>query len=230
MTDEEAWLRYDYARNLYDKMFVLKSQSIWCEPASVPVPESGDYVTKPQINLRGMGLSAQVHRNVDKGALIGNPGDIVCPFLEGTHVTVDFERDRDGDVRCVDARIRVGDVWLWQYELIGKDIWSLMPYTNQDGLVRLIGELLDPERSYPAVETVNMEGVLSTERAAIRAVWEVHLRGNPDPRYEFLFPIFRSVSADFFGSPWELLEAFEDCDGLLNTPRRYFLARGRVEP
>ena len=80
-----------------------------------------------------------------------------------------------------------------------------------------------------AVKTVNVEGVLDPSNTHVSAVWEVHLRGNPDPKYRYLVPLFRAPQGDFKLGPWDYIEAYDDCDGLLDPPRYGFLAREPIE-
>ena len=144
---------------VFDKLIVSKTLGYNCGPHGVDVPEPGNYIVRPSVNLMGMGRSAQfmyIEKSTDD---ILEDGTFWCEIFEGRHLSVDYI---DGEqVLCVEGIKRPGDpLWRWRE---WKKVEDVVP----------LPEILAPLKSRHKTFNIEMIG---------GKIIEIHLRLNPDFR------------------------------------------------
>lgn len=111
--DEYAWKNSrDEDKWIYDKLLLSRKLGYRCGPAGVDVPQAGDYVVRPCVNLLGMGRGAYItHLGESTDHL--PEGTFWCEKFEGRHLSIDYI---DGDqILCVEG-IRSDKAPLWKWD------------------------------------------------------------------------------------------------------------------
>jgi hypothetical protein len=78
--NEDLWI--------YDKLILCKKLGYICGPKGQPVPEPGEYVVKPIVNMMGMGLGAKKVFIQDSTEHLED-GFFWCEIFKGRHLSVD---------------------------------------------------------------------------------------------------------------------------------------------
>ena len=89
--DIAAWYKYPHYRKWFNKLYVAERFSYNCGPAGIPVPESGEYIVRPIVNLAGMGIGARVmHLEENEVSEKIPAGYFWCEYFQGRHLSVDL--------------------------------------------------------------------------------------------------------------------------------------------
>jgi hypothetical protein len=200
-TDAEAWNAFPHDRWVYDRLRLADELGYLCGPAGTEPPRLGFrgdlssiFWTKPIINLDGMGLGSQPY------SAPVPPGHFWMRRFYGVHVSIDYvrEKNRWNPVLSVcakyDDRQRIAT-------------WSRM--TDK-------GMLWPPPQFF---ERINSP-VLNVEYIGGYVI-EAHLRHNQDWHGLDDVKALRVVWADDEVPP-NMIDAHEDCDGLLTVARLGF--------
>ena len=149
--DDDLWI--------FDKLILSKKLGYTCGPHGVDVPEPGEYIVRPCVNLMGMGRGARfitIEKSTDD---ILEAGEFWCEVFTGRHLSVDYTDKQQ--VLCVEG-IQNKDDPLWKW-----DRWSkkddVIPYPE------ILEELKGVYRF------INIEMIGSK-------IIEIHLRHNPNWR------------------------------------------------
>lgn len=89
LNDTEAFTIYTNHNKVYNKLEIFKFQNIECNPFPCK-PSKFPIVSKPIINLFGMGLNAKKINNVKQFNRELPSNNFWCSFLEGEHLSWDF--------------------------------------------------------------------------------------------------------------------------------------------
>ena len=89
VNDSEAYQRYSEHNIVYNKMTIAKFQGLECNPFPVE-PKSFPIISKPIINLMGMGLKAKKVINKKQFLLESFSGNFWCEFIKGEHHSWDL--------------------------------------------------------------------------------------------------------------------------------------------
>jgi len=154
--DYHVWDKPDeYPLWVLDKLLLSKRLGYTCGPAGVPVPEPGEYIVRPCVNVRGMGEGAQImHIERDTDHLPA--GTFWCKVFAGEHWSVDYLNNflvksvrgfRDDDA----------PLWKWRRWELGVKAFSLPDWMKVSGPLNV--EFVDEK------------------------IIEVHFRHNPDFRW-----------------------------------------------
>jgi len=103
-------------RWVLDKLLLADRMDYVCGPAGEDVPEPGEYVVRPCVNINGMGAGASVMRleaNTDHLPL----GSFWCEQFDGHHISVDYTKGFP--VLVVRGHRRDGHLDRW-------DLWELV--------------------------------------------------------------------------------------------------------
>lgn len=195
--DFEVWQRWPQFRPFFNKLELSLRFGYLAGPAGVPVPKDGWYITRPIYNLRGMGLGAKVE-HYKAGDCPGAPGDFWCEFFEGPQISLDLVGGPQWTIlRAVEAiGKRHGQPSCW--ERMAEPALPLNIYHLDD---------LRPFIDFP----INIEAVDGR-------IIEVHLRPNPDPEADLMWPTFSTDDPQPRAGARYVVDR-EDCDGLLERPR-----------
>ena len=83
-----------------DKLILSRKLGYSCGPVGLPVPESGEYIVRPCVNMLGLGLGAS--KEYLKDATDHLPvGFFWCEWFEGRHLSVDYLHGRQ--ILCVEG-------------------------------------------------------------------------------------------------------------------------------
>lgn len=157
--DSDAWSWNPAHRWVYDKIAVARSQGLAAGPHGTP-PPSFPVFSKPNVNLKGMGVGIRVLRSRAEYERHCTPGHMWMTLLEGVHVSSD-------------AAIVDGAVLWWRHATgvaIGGgmfDYWTIRAGTDTALESRLGAWVARHLRGYTGI--VNLETIGG-------AIIEVHLR------------------------------------------------------
>lgn len=74
---------------IYNKLQLSKKLNYSCGPVGMEVPSSGLYIVRPCVNFQGMGRNAKkIHLEKTTDHL--DPGDFWCEIFKGRHLSVDY--------------------------------------------------------------------------------------------------------------------------------------------
>lgn len=76
-------------RWVLDKLLLSQTLGYRCGPAGHPVPEPGEYVVRPVMNINGMGAGARIER-LESCTDHLEPGYFWCEAFDGDHISVDY--------------------------------------------------------------------------------------------------------------------------------------------
>lgn len=176
-TDTEAWSKFPFHRNWFNKLWVAEKFKYCCGPNAVSVPVKGTYIIRPIYNLHGMGAGAQFVE-LDIGDIdTVPPGYFWCEKFYGDHLSVDLKWE-SGKWKTVSM---FQGIYSNSTELFRFAKWVKV---NKDIFIDpVLNELWDCE--YINVELVDGK------------VIEVHLRGSPDPvNYSEFVPVWNDTPDD----------------------------------
>lgn len=90
MTDAETYklIPWKY-RWMFNKLMLAEHLGYICGPAGVAVPEPGEYIVRPVMNLYGMGAGASIQYLGPESKI--PPGFFWCEVFQGDHFSVDYE-------------------------------------------------------------------------------------------------------------------------------------------
>lgn len=97
LDDHELWnqIHPDHCW-IFDKAVLARRLGYRCGPAGVPVPEPGEYVVRPCVNLLGMGRRASIQYLVDTTIDIVPDGSFWSERFWGDHISIDYHRGCQG--------------------------------------------------------------------------------------------------------------------------------------
>jgi len=97
--DFQAWEAYPQYRWVFNKLEVALRFGYHAGPAGVPVKRAGWYIVRPVYSIYGMGIGAKkvyLDPKRDTEAMTNHahcaPGTFWCEWLEGSHLSVDYDR------------------------------------------------------------------------------------------------------------------------------------------
>ena len=95
-SDSEAYIKYTKYNSVYNKLEIAKIQDLDCNPFPC-LPNKFPVVSKPIINLFGMGLNSKKINNTKEFLKELPTNNFWCEFLDGDHISWDFII-RDGKI------------------------------------------------------------------------------------------------------------------------------------
>jgi hypothetical protein len=176
-SDTEAWQKYPFHRQWFNKLWLSEKLGYICGPNATPVPTPGKYIIRPIYNLHGMGAGAEII-HIEAGDLEAvPPGYFWCEVFKGSHLSVDLRWEKE---KWVPTNIFRG-IQLDKSNLSRFDLWLKV---KQDVIInKVLDELWD-------CQTINIEMIGDK-------IIEVHLRGSPDPvEYTEMVPIWSDASKE----------------------------------
>jgi hypothetical protein len=206
MNDIQAYKTYPYLRQWYNKLWLSERLGYNCGPASIAPDISGFYITRPIMNLSGMGVGASKIW-IEKGDYTKvMPGYFWCEYFEGNQYSVTYEwRGYWYPVSCwkgikKDTNLSKFEKWIKTdfYPILKDDYNVLHP-----------------------VGRINIEFI---ENKPI----EVHLRSSPDPDYNELIPVWKGdeeLIDRYIKIGYNYIINYDDAEGFLKVPRIGFLVR-----
>jgi len=170
-TDVEAWNKYPFHRQWFNKLWLSQRFNYVCGPSAVPVPTAGEYIVRPIYNLHGMGAGAQIQYLTEADVDLVPPGYFWCERFHGEQLTIElFWQSGRWNVMSVFQGQHANSTELFRFQR-----WLKVRRTVD--LPKDIDELWDC-------------GSINIETVGGRIV-EVHLRGSPDPvEYEEFIPVW----------------------------------------
>lgn len=145
---------------IYNKLILSRKLGYKCGPAGVSVPQKGNYIIRPMMNLLGMGRNAKIEW-IESSTDHLYPSDFWCEVFEGDHISVDFYKNV---VKLVVLGERDFDQPLYKWKK-----WSKIQ--REIGFPPILSQL---SGNY---DWINCEFIGNN-------LIEVHFRQNPDFRYE----------------------------------------------
>lgn len=145
--EEDLWI--------FDKLIVSRKLGYTCGPAGTDVPEPGNYIVRPCVNIPGMSRDAQFQYIKDDTRHLPS-GHFWCEIFDGEHLSVDYKD--------------------------GKQILAVRGYRSPDNLYRFTKwEKVDGIYPIPLTfySLIKKYEYVNIEYIGGRAI-EVHLRHNPD--------------------------------------------------
>jgi len=208
MEDKDAYLLYPQHRRWFNKLWFSEEMGYRCGPGGVPPNESGWYIVRPIMNIRGMGLNARkVYIEKDDMRIV-HPGEFWCEWFEGTQYSVDYTRSKGGWIQKSCYRATRDTETLFKFKR-----WS-----RYDHRIFSLDSRFDSLLNVPEI---NVEFI--DDRP-----FEVHLRTTPDPDYNEFIPIWtgEEKAIDIYKDlGYKFIESYDDCDGFLDTPRIGFMVK-----
>jgi len=158
---------------MMDKLILSRKMGYLCGPVGQPVPQAGYYIVRPCVNALGLGLGASIELiKGDTDHL--TPGHFWCEIFEGRHISVDYYWGLQG--------------------ITVEGFKSPDTFTKWDKWVRVNDKIPLPKiltKAGMEYENINCEFIGGK-------LIEVHLRSNPDFRYnnnEFI-PVWEGESTE----------------------------------
>lgn len=169
--EDEAWLSCDPEDLwVFDKLILSKKLGYSCGPRGVDVPQPGFYITRPCVNVTGMGIGASIRFLEQETDLAMPVGHFWSEIFYGRHLSIDYVNGEQ--VLAVQGfRNARNPLWKWSRWKRVNDIVTLPPF------------LLDLAKKYRYMNIETIGG----------KIIEVHLRLNPDwtsPDIIEIIPVF----------------------------------------
>ena len=206
MNDIEAYQTFTGLRHWYNKLWFSERMGYTCGPASIPPKESGWYITRPIINLSGMGAGAKKVW-IEKGDHHATPlGHFWCQFFEGRQYSVTYEW--------------IGfwhPVSSWEGIKSDEDLTKFHRWERSDFLPTLSS----------AFDELSEVCAINVEFIDNKPI-EAHLRTSPDPDYDVLIPIWQNEEyvVDMYRKMgYSYIDSFDDAEGFLDRPRIGFMVK-----
>ena len=208
MEDKDAYLLYSHHREWFNKLWFSEYMGYDCGPGGIPPRESGWYIVRPIMNIRGMGLGARRVYIESNDHSIVHPGEFWCEWFEGTQYSVDFVWSNGSWVQrsCYRAE---------------RDVSNLSKFKKWVRYEHKVFSLDDRFDCLFDVGEINVEFI--DDRP-----FEVHLRTSPDPQCNEFVPIWKNEekAIDIYSDlGYKFIESYDDCDGFLDTPRIGFMIK-----
>ena len=208
--DIAAWFKYPHYRKWFNKLYVAERFSYSCGPAGIPVPESGEYIVRPIVNLAGMGIGARVmYLEVDEVSEKIPAGYFWCEYFQGRHLSVDFVKE-NGKWQQLNA-----------YEGFNekKDLTRFFEWKRVEDKFDLPRQLKELE-----IDRINFECIKDPKTNKIN-IFEVHLRNGFDHmmKWRVIVPVFKGDPTRREG--FRFLKAKASGYGYLLYPRIGYLVQ-----
>jgi hypothetical protein len=228
--DYQAWDVFGNTEHrwVFNKLEVALRQGLHAGPAASAPKFSGTYIHRPTYNIYGMGIGAkkfEYNKDIDHNSIINHdivpPGHFWCEWVEGEHLSIDYEQDDLGFWHTRSA-------WLGQHD--SKDnLTKFSSWLRLDaGYAPKWNELpIDLSFLYdPDVKKANLEMIGNK-------IIEIHLRWGNDPFDEYpvgtrLTPVWDDEEApegEWKGNLHEDLESYSANGFLSNVRRGYVVER-----
>lgn len=213
MDDYKVWQEYPAFRRLYNKLDLSLRLGYNAGPAGVPVPETGEYVIRPIINLSGMGATAYIQElQKDKDHDVP-PGYFWCERFYGRHVSVNYSW-RKAELYPINACEGFND---------GASLYRFNRWIKLDEI---------PEYQLPTWITDTMSCCHINIEFIDGKIIEMHGRHGVDfpANAKELIPVWKDTEMDQHlmyneTKDWIFKEDYDDADGTLANPRLGFYYR-----
>jgi hypothetical protein len=184
--ENNAWLSCDPEDLwVFDKLILSKKLGYICGPRGVDVPCEGIYITRPCVNITGMGIGASFTYLAKDTDSILPPGYFWSEIFQGRHLSIDYINGEQ--ILAVQGfRNARNPLWKWSRWKRVKDIVPLP-------------EIVKPlVKKYPYMNIETIGG----------KVIEIHLRLNPDWISEDIVEIIPVFKGDniIVSSEYEYIE------------------------
>lgn len=183
-SDTEAWQKYPFHREWFNKLWLSEKFGYVCGPNATPVPKSGEYIIRPIYNLHGMGAGAKIV-HIEAGDLEAvPPGYFWCEVFKGKHITADLKWEKG----------KWNPVNVFRGFQLNKNNLSRF-----DSWIKVDEDVIIPK----VLDNLWGCGVINIELIGNKVI-EVHLRGSPDPvEYTEMIPVWSDT-------PEETIEILEE--------------------
>jgi hypothetical protein len=211
LEDSEAYIKYPHHRKWFNKLWFSEQMGYYCGPGGIPPNKSGWYISRPVMNIRGMGLrSKRIYIQKGDVSVVG-PGDFWCEWFDGHQYSVDFQNDHGiwKSISVYKAERNIENLSSFiKWERCNKDFY----------LPSIFNDLLD-------LNVINVEFINNNPI-------EVHLRSSFDPKEDILIPIWegQEKTIDIYRQlGYKFIDSKDNCDGFLDIPRIGFMIKNRKE-
>jgi hypothetical protein len=228
--DFQSWQRYHKTEHrwVFNKLEIALRQNLHAGPAATAPEKTGTYIFRPTYNIYGMGIGAKkffYDKDVSYNKFINHdvvpPGYFWCEWLEGKHLSIDYNQDLDGFWHT-------RSVWLGKHG--NKD--NLTKFASWERLENYMAPSwnrlpIEPSFLYdPEVPVFNIEMIGDS-------IIEIHLRLGNDPFDEYpvgttLLPIWNGEEApegEWKGNLHEDMEQYSASGYLTDVRRGYIVKR-----
>jgi hypothetical protein len=208
MYDCQAYLDYPKARHLYNKLWLSEKLGYHCGPSGVAPDRPGWFMVRPIMNLSGMGVGAK-KQWIDAGDYSKvPPGYFWVEFLEGRHLSITYNKSESNYIiqDCYEGfKDHEGQFieWLKVNDTIDLPKWIKKELCNSN------------------IKTCNAEFIGTN-------LIEMHLRNNPDPNAESLFPVWEGseiIVDKLKRLGYSYIDSYDNADGFLERPRLGFMIK-----
>jgi hypothetical protein len=159
---------------IYNKLILSTKLGYKCGPTGVPVPQPGNYIVRPSMNLLGMGRNARIEW-LEESTDHLHPAEFWCEIFKGEHLSIDFYKK---EVNLAVLGIKEENQPLYKWERWKKT-------KRKIGFPPILSSLIG---NY---DWINCEFIG-------KRLIEVHFRRNPDFRYgnEVAIPVWDEKSTE----------------------------------
>jgi hypothetical protein len=144
---------------IFDKLLLSKKFNYLCGPGCVSVPRADFYVVRPDMNLYGMGVGAEVRWLSPEDSSAVPPGYFWCEEFKGPHLSIDYNYN-------------------------GVQLYSVQGFRHPSSPLYRFSEwkVVQQIREFPDIlkNLVGNYEFFNVEMIGDKII-EVHLRRNPDP-------------------------------------------------
>jgi len=207
--DSKAYREHPNLVHLFNKLWLAENLNYHCGPGGVGPETPGWFVSRPIMNLRGMGIGAEkIWMDKDELCKVP-PGHFWCEWFEGPHCSVSYAVNGGVVVQtsCYQGFNSPTDLSTFtSWKKIERDNFEIPSFLYND-LVK--------------VPSFNVEFIGDK-------IIEVHLRDSPDPQYNFLIPLWEKneeVVDILQKNGYTYINAPDDADGFLLKPRIGFFVK-----
>lgn len=210
MGDDEVYLARPDLRQIFNKLWLSESLGYLCGPGGVPPPTSGWYVSRPMMNLRGMGLGAEKLWIGQGDYKQVPPGHFWTEWFDGPHYSISYSV-KNGQVSPTSCYQGFNE----DTDLSSFQMWKRVPE---------IPDLMVPDfllQHLITVDNFNVEFIGDK-------VIEAHPRESPDPQCNQFVPVWHNeenVVEPLTKEGYTYISAPDDADGFLPKPRLGFLVK-----
>jgi hypothetical protein len=208
--DFEAWEAYPKHHNWFNKLWVSEMLRYNCGPCGTTPKEAGDYIVRPIYNLSGMGVGAEIKHLIPGDFSSVPPGYFWCEVLTGPHYSATFTFVHD-------TKPYWKMLTCWKGVRLGKNLYRFNAWERSSHIPevpRAFNALCD-------VQKINVEFIGDNPI-------EVHLRDTADPDYNKMIPVWADDEKEldiYTKMGYTYINAYDDADGFLDTPRLGFLVK-----
>ncbi len=208
MNDSQAYLDYPKLRHFYNKLWLSEKLGYHCGPSGLAPAQSGWFITRPIMNLSGMGVGAEkLWIDADDATKV-QPGYFWCEFFEGRHISINY--DKYGSDYVVKN----------SYEGFKTSDGQFIEWVKTDKKIEL-PKWIKKELCCSNIKICNAEFIDNK-------LIELHLRDSPDPLADSLFPVWKDdkITVDKLSRlGYSYINSFDDADGFLEKPRLGFMIK-----